>query len=320
MALRKNKTYWKLSLDNPESKRDEYYIFDEIIVKNKELIRKIERLRELIISYCVMIEKNKKVANEILEEIYSLIVSIEKIQYTEFVAFWKVLDITYSVFKKLSAQSKKVILTELLQNYCQRRRRLYDKLGYSNIIVQALYDSGVSRKKGMAGILKIIDIVGKTLGGIKHFQDIKDLESDKEGYFLPDKGDKALFKAFCKKYEIIYQFGKDHQDKRPDIVLKISDHFFITEAKHIKESGGAQDKQIVEAIEFIKYSEDLSSIHYLSFMDGIYFNEFIQAPLQKDAKTSKQKKHIEKHLKNNPNNFFVNTAGIKTLLKDLKRE
>jgi len=69
-------------------------------------------------------EKNVNAASEILNEIYDIIVSIDKIQYTEFVAFWKTLDISYSVFEKLL--NKKVILKELLQKYCERRRELYD--------------------------------------------------------------------------------------------------------------------------------------------------------------------------------------------------
>ncbi len=122
MTLKRNIKYWQISLKNPEPTVDDYYIFDEVIIEDKELIQKVERLRELIISYCVMLEKDKKTAKKILNEIYEIIAFTYKIQYTEFVAFWK-------------------------EKYCSRRRKLYDKLGYSNITVQALYDSVVSRKK-----------------------------------------------------------------------------------------------------------------------------------------------------------------------------
>jgi len=135
------------------------------------------------------------------------------------------------------------------------------------------------------------------------------------GYFLPDKGDKSLFTNFCKELKVKYKFGTEHQGKEPDIVLKINDHFFIIEAKHIKESGGAQDKQIVEIIEFIKYSETNRKIHYLSFVDGVYFNNFVWN--DKDSKISRQRKDIEEYLKTNKNNFFVNTLGFITLLNDL---
>ena len=109
-----------------------------------------------------------------------------------------------------------------------------------------------------------------------------------------------------------------HQDKEPDIVLKINDKSFIIEAKHIKESGGAQDKQIVELIEFIRYSEELENVHYVSFMDGVYFNNFSWAKEGDETKVNKQKKAIEEHLTNNPKNFFVNTSGLLSLFEDLK--
>ena len=101
MVIRKNMEYWRISLENPEPVADDYYIFDKIIVNDKNLIRKVERLRELIIAYCVIYERNEKASIDILNEIYKIIVSIDKIQYTEFIAFWKALDMSLSVFKKL---------------------------------------------------------------------------------------------------------------------------------------------------------------------------------------------------------------------------
>ena len=317
MVLKENKYYWEVSLKNPEPATDDYYIFDQVIVSDKELIQKIERLRELIISYCVMIEKDEKSASMVLDEIYEIIISIDKIQYTEFIAFWKALDMSYSVFKTLPNQ--KFILKGLLQKYCERRRKLYDKLGYSNVTVQALYDSGASRKKGTSGIIKLIDLMQRTFDKIPHIKNLPTLMRVTLGYFLPDKGDKSLFKELCNKFKIEYKFGKDHQEKEPDMVLKLNDQFFIIEAKHIKESGGAQDKQIVETIEFIRYSEKDGNIHYLSFMDGVYFNNFIWVK-NDNSKVGRQKKAIEKYLDENKNNFFVNTAGLITFLKDLSEE
>jgi len=316
MAIKENIYYWKKSLESPEQAVDPFYTFDKLIVTDSELIKNVEQLRELIIRYCRLSEKNVDGASEILNEIYNLIVSIDKIQYTEFVAFWKTLDISYSVFKKLL--DKKVILKELLQKYCERRRELYDKMGYTNITVQALYDVGSSRKKGVSGIDKIIDMIQKNMRNVPHAKDINTLMEFSTAYFSPDKGDKHLFRLFCKKIGIKYSFGKDHQDKEPDIVLKINDKFFIIEAKHIKESGGAQDKQIVELIEFIRYSEELENVHYVSFMDGVYFNNFSWAKEGDETKVNKQKKAIEEHLTNNPKNFFVNTSGLLSLFEDLK--
>ncbi len=315
VKLKENIYYWKISLKHPEPVVDDYYIFDQVIISDEDFIRKIERLRELIISFCVIFRESKEVADKVLDEIYEIITSIDKIQYTEFIAFWKVLDMSYSVFRKLPNQ--KLILRELLQKYCERRRKLYDNFGYSHTTVQALYDSGASRKKGKAGIYKLIDLVRSKFKNARHIEELDLFNSVPVGYFLPDKGDKSLFMDFCKKFKVEYKFGMEHQGKEPDMVLKVSDHFFIIEAKHIKESGGAQDKQIVEIVEFIKHSESNHKIHYLSFVDGVYFNNFVWNG--KDSKISRQRNDIEEYLKTNKNNFFVNTFGFATLLKDLSK-
>ncbi|MEM3333723.1 MAG: hypothetical protein QW745_05910 [Thermoplasmata archaeon] len=69
-------------------------------------------------------------------------------------------------------------------------------------------------------------------------------------------------------------------------------------------------------IEFIKYSEDeeLDTIHYISFMDGIYFNNFIHVKNSNDMKANRQRKAIEDNLSKYKKNFFVNTAGFSSLL------
>ncbi len=104
-------------------------------------------------------------------------------------------------------------------------------------------------------------MIQKTFVEIPHIEDVDTLTRYPLGYFQPDKGAKFLFKEFCNKFKIQYEFGKYHQEKEPDMVLKVNYHFFIIEAKHIKEAGGAQDKQIAELIEFIRYSEENKTLH-----------------------------------------------------------
>jgi hypothetical protein len=317
MGLRKNIYYWNESLTHPEQFLDDYYIFDDIIVNDQNLIEKIKQLRLLIITYCEMTEIDENVTSKILDKIYNIIVSIENIQYTEFVAFWKNLDLSYSVFKDFKNSPESInILRDILKKYCEKRFELYNSLGYSNITVQALYDAGASRKKGMAGINKLEDLIKSRFKDVVHAEDWNSLENANIAYFLPDSKDEKLFKEFCEIYKIQFEFGKTHQGKEPDMVLKVNQDFFIIEAKHINESGGAQDKQIVEVIDFIKNSESSNKIHYLSFMDGLYFNKFSQENITNN-KINNQKRNIEEALENHENNFFVNTYGFKTLLNDL---
>ena len=148
MGLRKNIEYWIESLNHPEQFLDNYYIFDDIIVNDQNLIDKIKQLRLLIITYCEMTKIDENVTSKILNKINDIIVSIENIQYTEFVAFWKNLDLSYSVFKDFKDSPESInILRDILKKYCEKRFELYNSLGYSNITVQALYDAGASRKK-----------------------------------------------------------------------------------------------------------------------------------------------------------------------------
>jgi len=311
--LKQNLDYWEISLKNPEPIIDEYYTFNKLIVQNQNLIQKVERLRELITTYCVLLEIDKQALGKILDEIY-MIALHKNIQYTEFIAFWKTLDLSYSSFRQLPEQDRKLMLHKVLEEYCEKRRKLYDELGYSNVVVQALYDSGVSRKKGKAGIEKITNLILQKLKNSQIFRTIDELRSQILGYFLPDKN-KTLFDEFIENYNIEYRFSQTYQGKLPDVVLKVVDQFFIIEAKHINETGGAQDKQIAELISFINQREPSQNIHYVAFLDGLYFNYFINPP--KGSKVSQQKEDIENCLKHNHSNFFVNTAGFVNLLKDL---
>lgn len=324
VELRDNLYYWNESLKHKESVFDDSYFINQVIVNDEGLINKIEKLRNLIIAYCVLKEeqtKNKIVLQRIFNSILKLIESTEQIQYTEFVAFWKTLDISYSSFKDYNDKEKRSILKDILELYCKNRRRIYDKLGYTNTTVQALYDAGASRKKGKLGIKKIETLLGNILKipNTEHLkvENLGDLESKEICYLLPDsnKLDKKIFKAFIEKKKLEYEFGKAHQGKQLDMVLKICKHYFMIEAKHIKESGGAQDKQIVEIIEFIKYSENIDNIHYVSFLDGIYFNKFLDLK-DEENKVLSQIRDIENALKYNKNNFFVNTYGVKLLIED----
>ena len=319
MDLKDNRYYWNISLKNPEPLADEYYVFDNIII-TQELTQKVEKLRKLTATYCVLIEKNKEEANKIFNDIYQIVTSTENIQYTEFVAFWKTLDISYSIFKKLP--NNRDILKDLLSEYCKKRQNLYNKLGHSDLVIQALYDNGTSRKKGNAAIEKIVDIVKSIFNDIRKANSLEDFEKLNITYILPDKKDKKLFKEFLKKSKLKFSYGRGKQNKFPDFLLKCDKHILIIEAKHLKEPGGKQNESVYELIEFIKQQEHNPYIHYVSFLDGIYFNLLIDPPRtrrENENKIKRQRESIESALDEYKNNFFVNTAGFKTLLEDLAK-
>ena len=328
MTIKDNLYYWEKSLDNPESFPDKYYIIDNIIVSNEYLVKCIHELRESITSFCYILKRlteidstvKNKILENILQRIYKIITETNNIQYSEFIAFWKTRDISYSVFKKIENLNERMkILKSLLKEYCERRDNLYIKLGYSDTTIQVLYDSSVSRKKGILGSQKIAEII-ETIAKEKNINIIQLRENhdtiplEQNCYFLVDQN-KKFFDSLIQSYDMRYDYGERHQGKIPDIVVKINSEILIIEAKHLKESGGAQDKQVRELIEFISQSENNRNIHYVSFMDGIYFNNFINP--QPNTSYARFKRDIEKALNTYKQNFFVNTAGLIQLILDI---
>jgi hypothetical protein len=357
----RNIDYWRYSLDNPEPEglEEEPYIHDEYIVDDSNYLTQVNRLRDLLTTYCTLsrlIEREPSCTHEelgvsaatadtpsenprdiyqlVLNEIDWLIKNVENIQHTEFVAYFKCLGISHSVYcREENTQQRLILLREILQRYCKNRKERYDQLGYTHVIQQALYDSVVSRKQGAAGIQKIrqiIEQVGREsqveireAATVGELTQVRKLESQLElesqlvleyGFYPISPKD---FEKLRKEFGITYEFGQENQSKIPDLVIKIKDRLLILEAKHINESGGAQDKQIGELIDFISQRED-KPISYVAFLDGRYFNRLINPPPK--GKVRKQRSDIEKALRKYPNNYFVNTSGLLKLLADILSE
>lgn len=106
------------------------------------------------------------------------------------------------------------------------------------------------------------------------------------------------------------------QNKKLDLIIKVNDKIFLCEAKHLNTSGGGQDKQIAELIEIISLKEHNKNIAYAAFLDGSYSNILLSGA-KGGEKLITQRKEIKEYLSRNPNNFWVNTAGFKSLISDL---
>ena len=85
----------------------------------------------------------------------------------------------------------------------------------------------------------------------------------------------------------------------------------IVEHKILKESGGGQDKQLTEIIDFV--GQDERGVNYISFMDGILFNEFNNQ--KKKNKLTTEKNNIVGNLKRCPYNYFVNEYGFRKVIE-----
>jgi DNA-directed RNA polymerase subunit F len=313
-------------------------------VDNPNYLKQVNYLRDLITTYCTLsrfIEREPSCTHEelgvsaatadepsenprdiyqlVLNEIDRLLITVENIQHTEFVAYFKCFGISHSDYRReKNMQQRLTLLGEILQRYCKNRKERYDQLGYTHVIQQALYDSVVSRKQGTAGIQKIRQIIEQ----VERESQVKiqkaatvDKLTQLEYGFYPISP--KAFKKLREKFKSTDKFDKKKQAKIPDLVIKIKDRLLILEAKHIKESGGAQDKQIDELIKFIRQKES-KPISYVAFLDGRYFNKFRDT--LSPEKVRRQREAIEKALQDHPNNYFVNTAGLRKLLADLLSE
>jgi len=340
MSVKENTYYWEYSLQHPEPDIDEEpYIHDKLIITSTDYLAKANYLRDLITTYCVLkevdcIEPTRDVVNmqlpnadehheshesncqKVLKEIDRVLKKVKNIQYTEFVAFFKCLGLSYSVYRKENDGKRLEILAKILDRYCERRKKQYDSLGYTHVTQQALYDSAASRTQGSAANERLRQLIKQVSGElIQEISDPLELAKSRLGYYVVNK---EGFLQIRNKININYNYGKNNQNKIPDLVIKTRDRILIIEAKHVREAGGAQNKQVNELIQFIRQREKKSVpyvVSYVAFLDGRYFNKIANPP--SEGKIRQQRDAIEKALKQYPNNYFVNTAGLCKLLTDL---
>lgn len=317
--MKQNLDYWTLSLAHPEIMGEDVYSRGEVIVQDSAYLEAVNRLREHITAYCVLQElgESDETRRRVLIAIDALLLSVDKIQYTEFVAYWKCLDLTFSVYRQTRDDSQRyALLGNALENYCEHRRRLYDRLGYTPVIQQALYDSAKARSQGVSGVQKLQQILQQAIGKeVPTVSRPEDFSSSGFCQFVPSKHNQELFREIMQSSNAKYEFGETHQKKIPDLIVKLRRKVFVIEAKHIKEPGGAQDKQIVELISYIHQKEDSKSpVCYVAFLDGLYFN--LLAGAKEGTKLARQRQDIETALKANPRNYFVNTVGLLHLFQD----
>ncbi|MBU1132213.1 hypothetical protein KKC32_03130 [Patescibacteria group bacterium] len=312
------------SLDNPEPIIDEFYIKngDLIISDNPkiptDLMRQNIDLIESISAYnFAKKNKNKTTSKRAIEKILE-IVKNKNINYSEFVSFWPVVDISCSLFRKMNAEEQLKIIKNIVERYIDLRHNLYSSYGYTPTTLQVGKDAKAHKQSGNSGINKVSAILDKS--GFKKVNGEpleKFIFQGNKKYIQADKKGKKLFKNLLNHYGIKFFWSKSKEQKMPDFLIKHGEDIFIVEHKHMKEGGGGQDKQINEVISFISFSEKNPKIHYISFLDGLYFNLFTNKKYFKNGKIFNQVKNIKRNLNKNKQNYFVNTAGFKKLLKEL---
>src|SRR3989338_8400211 len=312
---------FKFSLNNPEPIIDKFYLKNGNLIISEDsknptdLMKKNFDLLESISAYnFAKKNKNRAILKKAIEKILEIVKS-KNINYSEFVSFWPVVDISYSLFGKMNAEEQLKIIKNIVEKYIELRHDLYSSYGYTPTTLQVGKDAKAHKESGNLGIYKVSKILDKAGYKKANAETTKNFisQGDKK-YIEADKKGKKLFNNLLNYYKIKFSWSKKKEQKMPDFLIKHEADIFIVEHKHTKEGGGGQDRQINEVISLISFSENNPKIHYISFLDGIYFNLFANTKYLSKGKISNQLKNIKQNLNRNKQNYFVNTAGFKKLL------
>ena len=297
MPLKKNLHYWRISLENPEPLLDTHYFHnpEELVFDDREIMSRIHRIRDLVVTYSVHRSRKLRVPKWVLQELREQIFG-KGGNLSEFSAFFKVLDFSMTAAKDLSENELVEFVSQALDYYLDFREKAYRRrrLEYSDITAQALRDAGATRATGGLANAKIIAMLKEA--GVREIINEPSVE-----YIREHTGAR-------------YSFARRHQDKNPDVLFKYRRGWFVVEAKHLKESGGAQDKSASELVDFMDQED--KDVSFIAFMDGIFFNHFIR-PGSGRTKYGRIRNDVERILLARPRSFFVNTQGFKELVNDL---
>ena len=307
MNIRDNVYYLIESIKNKEG-LDKRYMSLEPHKDLDAMVNTSKRIKDILITIKKLNEKNLN-ADIFYDELFNLITT-DLGSKNEFNSFINSCDSAVSIIRE-----NKEILKEIVLLYFENRTiSEYTPREW----VQAIIDKGSQRGLGNIGENKVIEIA-KNLGFIyvKSIDDFFNLDYAVALY------SKKIKKMICDDID----FGSQNKDL--DVIFKVNNDYVFLEAKHIKEAGGAQDKQIKELIQLMEIKLP-SNVYMISFMDGVYSNHLLDITLDEIEfpelivdrgmkKFALQKYQIIYNLKENKNSFWVNTGGLKKLLEDFKK-
>jgi len=232
--------------------------------------------------------------------------------FNEFTSFFPSLDVSFSIYKKLSPNEKFDFLNIAVRKYIEKRHSIYMSQGYSATTLQVRKDFEKHKTEGSSAKKKVEGMLIKF-----GFKELKSEESIidnpyKYHFFGTSVATTNLLNNLRQKLKLEFEWQSVHQNKSADVAFSDEEgNIYISELKHTKETGGGQDKQVSELISLISFNESSEKIRYLSFLDGIYFNTFVNPTA---PKTIAQVSQIKEYLESCPKNFFVNTYGLEQIL------
>lgn len=306
--MQNNLRYFRISQENPEPILDENYFILEKHSKLPEYIAGIKEIKEILITIKKLSENKED--KKTIEKYFIKLFKVFKNKFSncsELGCFVNACDTTRDLIKDDFISFKKIT------KFFIERRCLDDKVPEN--WVQAIIDSNSSRKKGDSGERKIINLLNK-----KSYKEVRNWDEFAKNNKCVARFSPGEFSTENIREKLNLKIETHKQNKNLDLLIKNKERTFLLEAKHLNTNGGGQDKQISELIEIISLKEDRSNIHYIAFFDGTYSNLILGTIGERSKRKLEQRKEIEEYLKNNPNNFWVNTAGLKELVKDFLKK
>ena len=305
--IQSNLRYFEISKNNPEPHLDADYFIIQKSPQMKQYIRNIKDIKEILITIKKL--KENKENSDVLEKYFKKLFETfnEFSNCSELGCFVNACDTTRDLIEKDFESFKKI--TELFIN-----NRILDDKAPENWI-QAIIDNNASKKKGELGQNKLVRILGKF--GYKLVKGWNDFFKYRKCVAIISK-DSFSTEKIREKLKI--KIDTENDDKMFDLLIRNKNKIFILEAKHLNVGGGEQDKQTDELIKILELKEINNNISYISFLDGTYSNKLISQPLPNRSKRMiKKRARIIRYLKSKKSkNYWVNTAGFKQLILDLR--
>lgn len=297
-----NLDYFNISKNNLEPHLDEFYIFINKHPEINQYLYNTNKIKNILITIKTLEHNNEEI--RIIDKYYEeLCKNINKYSNTnEFSCFVNACDNSIDSIKD-EIEILKIIVEKYFEN---RVLNEFTPIEW----IQALIDNNSSRKKGKCGEDKLSSILENI--GFKRTASLDDLKEKKFSFLRFSS--KINLKIIRKEFGL--EIKTRTQNKNLDLIIKSDKKIFLCEAKHINTSGGGQDKQISELIELLNIKENNKNIHIISFLDGKYSNKILDDSIT-IPKILTQRNQIKEFLKNNPNNFWLNTAGFEKLFSNL---
>lgn len=316
-----NLHYFEYSKTHPEPLFDPYYEKNLTIIPptaqdENELTKNNQRLIDLITAFQVTTsiheDPEDAIIKSIIQEVKDILDHTKCIHLSAFCQFFMVQNSSYLAYRALSDEAKDEFLYAMLVRYCKERHEMYKSHGYSDMILQVVCDSYSHKRNCNTSILKFKKLLEPYI--TYNISDEDQLLTEDNYYFLPDKTGRRCFERLLADLNLKMESRLIEQNKVPDFVFKHNGHYYIFELKMMKGGGGGQNKQAVEFAYFIKFTEENPYIHYGVLLDSLYANDLFE---NQQPKIAAQRKDVIKALKDNPRNYFVNTAGAELLLQDI---